>query len=230
MIHQRSVTVVIPARNEATSIGLVLREIPRSIDRVIVVDNGSGDDTAEVARAHGATVVDEPRAGYGAACQAGIKLAGGGGLIAFMDADYSDYPADLEKVIEPVAAGRADLVIGARVPQQRRASALPPHQRFGNWLLCRMIGLLYGVHFTDLGPMRCIRREALEEMRMVDRDYGWTVEMQLKAVRMGLSVIEVPVSYRKRIGKSKISGTIRGSLAAACKIFYWIVKLSVRKP
>ena len=226
MIHQRFVTVIIPALNEAASIEQVLREIPSGIDRVIVVDNGCSDDTAALARACGATVVWEPMTGYGAACQAGIKQAGGD-LIAFMDADYSDYPADLDKVVEPVAAGRADLVIGARVPQH--SSALPPHQRFGNWLLCHIIALLYGVRFTDLGPMRCIRRDALERMQMVDRDYGWTVEMQLKAARMGLSVIEVPVYCRKRIGKSKISGTIRGSLGAACKIFYWILKLSIRK-
>ena len=232
MINQCEVTVVIPALNEAASIGAVLREVPRGIDRVIVVDNGSGDDTAAVARAYGATVVREPRTGYGAACQAGIKLANreGGDLIAFMDADYSDYPADLEKVIKPVAEGRADLVIGARVAPPHQPPPLPPHQRFGNWLICHAIRLVYGISCTDLGPMRCIRRATLERMRMVDRGYGWTVEMQLKAARMGLKVIETPVRYRKRIGKSKISGTIRGSLGAAGKIFYWIVKLSVPKP
>lgn len=228
MINQRSVAVVIPALNEGSSIGRVLGEIPPGVDRVIVVDNGSGDDTATVARAHGATVVHEPKTGYGAACQAGIRHATGD-LVAFMDADYSDYPADLTKVIKPVADGRADLVIGARISPQCRPAALPPHQRFGNWLICRVIALLYGVNYTDLGPMRCIRREALNRMHMVDQDYGWTVEMQLKAARMGLSVMEVAVRSRKRIGQSKISGTIRGSLGAAGKIFYWILKLSGRK-
>ena len=227
VINQLSVSVVIPALNEARSIGPALREVPAGIDRVIVVDNGSSDDTAAVARANGATVVHEPRTGYGAACQAGIKLAAGD-LVAFMDADYSDYPADLATVIEPVADGRADMVIGTR-NSQSRPSALPPHQRFGNWLVCGVISLLYGVRYTDLGPMRCIRREALSRLQMIDADYGWTVEMQLKAARMGLAVMEVPVRSRKRIGKSKISGTIRGSLGAAVKIFYWVLKLSVRK-
>ena len=228
MINQCEVTVVIPALNEAASIGRVLKEIPRSIDRVIVVDNGSDDDTAAVARAFGASVVSEPRTGYGTACQAGIKAAGEEGcdLIAFMDADYSDYPADLEKVIKPVAEGRADLVIGVRVAPPHQPPPLPPHQRFGNWLICRVIRSVYGIPCTDLGPMRCIRRTALERLQMVDRDYGWTVEMQLKAARMGLRVIETPVRYRKRIGTSKISGTIRGTLGAAGKIFYWIVKLA----
>ena len=225
MINQCEVTVVIPALNEAASIGRVLKEIPRNIDRVIVVDNGSDDDTAAVAQANGATVVHEPKRGYGAACQAGIKVANGD-LIAFIDADYSDYPADLEKVIKPVAEDRADLVIGVRIAQRHQPSPLPPHQRFGNWLICRVIRFVYGIPCTDLGPMRCIRRATLARLQMVDRDYGWTVEMQLKAARMGLRVIETPVRYRKRIGKSKISGTIRGTLGAAGKIFYWIVKLA----
>ncbi len=227
MIAHRAVTLIIPARNEATSIAPTLREIPPIIDHVIVVDNGSNDATAAIARAHGAKVVYEARVGYGAACQAGIKRARGD-LLAFMDADHSDYPADLETVIQPVASGRAELVIGTRLRQSRAASALSLHQRFGNGLACCVIALLYGVRYTDLGPMRCIRRDTLQRMRMTDLDYGWTAEMQLKAARMGVPVLEVPVRYRKRIGKSKISGTVRGSLMAAYKIFYWTLKLAVR--
>ncbi len=226
MRNQPAVTLIIPARNEACALVPTLSEIPDNIDQIIVVDNGSTDDTAAVARRAGISVVYESRIGYGAACQAGVRLADGD-LIAFMDADHSDYPADLEKVIAPVAEGRADLVIGVRIAEP--PFALPFHQRFGNWLVCRIIKLCYGIHYTDLGPMRCIRRESLERMRMVDCDYGWTVEMQLKAARMGLCVLEVPVGYRKRIGKSKISGTVRGSVFAAGKMFYWIVKLWVRK-
>lgn len=224
MIEQLVVTLIIPARNEVNSIAPTLREIPPSIDQIIVVDNGSSDGTAAVARAHGATVVYEEKVGYGAACQSGIKHATGH-LLAFMDADHSDYPADLEKVIKPVATGRAELSIGTRIPQPGAASALLPHQRIGNWLACYLVGLLYGIRYTDFGPMRCIRRETLARMCMVDQDYGWTAEMQLKAARLKLPVIEVPVRYRKRIGKSKISGTARGSLLAAYKIFYWMVKL-----
>ena len=230
MINQRSVAVVIPALNEVASIGRTLSEIPPCIDRVIVVDNGSDDGTAAVARVHGAAVVCEPRTGYGAACQAGIRHVDAE-LVAFMDADYSDYPAELEGVIRPVAEGRADLAIGARTlgGGRDKPAALPPHQRFGTWLVCRVIALWYGIHCTDLGPMRCIRRDALARMEMVDRDYGWTVEMQLKAARLGLRVVEVPVGCRKRIGKSKISGTVRGTLGAACKMFYWVLKLSVQR-
>ena len=229
VINQSGIAVVIPALNEGRSIGHTLGEVPPGIDQLIVVDNGSDDDTAAVARARGATVVHEPRIGYGAACQAGIRYATGD-LIAFMDADYSDYPADLKKVIAPVAAGRADLAIGVRTRQPGESPVLPPHQRFGNWLVCRVIAVLYGRVYADLGPMRCIRREALARMRMVDRDYGWTVEMQLKAARMGLRVVEVPVRHRKRIGQSKISGTVRGSVGAACKMFYWILRLAMWKP
>lgn len=221
MIGKLVATLIIPARNEAQSIGLVLREVPPFFDHIIVVDNASTDHTDQIARACGAKVVYESHVGYGAACQAGIRHAIGD-LIAFMDADYSDYPSDLEKVVAPVATGKADLAIGVRPP------ILPLHQRFGNWLACHMIYLLYGIRYADLGPMRCIHADTLRRLQMVDRDYGWTVEMQIKAARLDIAVVESPVRYRKRIGKSKISGTLRGSVLAACKILYWTVKLTLR--
>ena len=220
--HPR-IAVVIPALNEASAIGRVIDEIPDCVDCIIVVDNGSDDDTAAVARAHGAKVVFESATGYGAACQTGIRHAAAD-LIAFIDADYSDYPADLQLLIDAVAAGRAELAIGARTPLGK-SSPLLPHQRLGNALIVRLIKWLYGVNYRDLGPMRCIRRDVLERLGMVDRDYGWTVEMQLKAAKLGIAVIEIPVRCRQRIGKSKISGTMRGSIGAMAKIFYWLVRL-----
>ena len=222
MIGGYAISLVIPARDEAAAIGKVLREIPREIDQIIVVDNGSTDDTATVAKAHGATVLREDEVGYGAACQAGIARAGGD-LIAFMDADYSDHPRDLLRVIKPLVDGDAELVIGARVMDGD--SVQPLHQRFGNRLICGVINLLFGARFRDVGPMRCIRRESLATLNMTDRDFGWTVEMQIKAIGFGLRVREVNVGCRRRIGKSKISGTYRGTIGAAVKMFYWIIRL-----
>jgi glycosyltransferase involved in cell wall biosynthesis len=214
------VAIVMPARDEAASVGLVLDEIPRGlVAEVFVVDNGSSDGTAEVARAHGATVVSEPEPGYGAACLAGIARAGEAiDVIVVLDADRSDFPADLPRLLAPIEAGEADFVIGSRVLGGAEPGALPWNQRWGNWLACRLMRLLYGVSFTDMGPFRAIRRDALLALGMRDRTFGWNVEMQAKALIAGLRIREVPVRYRRRVGQSKISGTVNGTIRAGVKI------------
>lgn len=212
--------IVIPAVDEAQSIGLVLDEIPRDqVAEIIVVDNGSADDTASVARAHGATVVGEPRPGYGSACLAGIAALGEGvDVIVILDGDHSDYPEDLGVILAPIVAGRADFVIGSRVTGRVEAGALQWNQRFGNALACGLIHRLYGVRFTDMGPFRAIRRDCFDRLAMRDLTYGWNAEMQVKAVTDGLRIMEVPVRYRRRIGRSKISGTIKGTVLAGVRI------------
>jgi glycosyltransferase involved in cell wall biosynthesis len=219
-LNTMRVTIVMPARNEEASIGPVLDEIPRAlVDRVIVVDNGSRDRTADIARARGATVVSEPVPGYGRACLKGIAHAGDAtDVIVVLDADHSDYPEDLHALLAPIASGDADLVIGSRALGGAAPGALPWNQRFGNGLACRLMLLLYGARFTDMGPFRAIRRDALSELQMCDPTYGWNVEMQAKALIAGLRVREVPVRYRRRIGKSKISGTVRGTIRAGTRI------------
>jgi glycosyltransferase involved in cell wall biosynthesis len=198
----------------------VLDEIPRErVVQVIVVDNGSTDRTAEVARAHGAEVVREDRPGYGAACLAGIARTDGTiDMVVILDADHSDYPADLPALLAPLAAGDADFVIGSRVLGGAEPGALPWNQRFGNGLACRLMHILYGVRFTDMGPFRAIRRDALLALGMRDPTFGWNVEMQARALIAGLKIREVPVRYRRRIGESKISGTVRGTVRAGIKI------------
>lgn len=214
------VAVVIPARNEEASIGPVLEEIPRAHAQVvIVVDNGSRDRTAEVARSHGAVVVGEPVPGYGAACLAGIARTDSTvDVVVILDADRSDYPEELPLLVAPIAAGEADLVIGSRVLGGAEPGALPWNQRAGNRLACALVRILYGARCTDMGPFRAIRREALLNLHMRDRTYGWNVEMLAKALIAGLRVREVPVRYRRRIGTSKISGTVKGTLRAGTRI------------
>ncbi len=217
--------LIIPALNEAQSIGLLLNQVPRGLfHQVIVVDNGSQDSTAEVARAAGGHVVQERRHGYGRACLAGLaNLDPGTVAVAFMDADLSDDPADLERVVRFFEQGDRDLVIGSRVLGHPEPGALTPMQRFGNWLTTRLIRWIWAVSFTDLGPLRILRREALERLELCDRSFGWNVEMQAKAARLRLKVAEIPVSYRKRkFGRSKISGTAWGSLCAGAKILWTI--------
>jgi glycosyltransferase involved in cell wall biosynthesis len=223
--------VLIPAHNEGMSIALVLSEIPASLaQEVVVVDNASTDDTAAAARAAGATVVAELRPGYGQACLAGLAYyaaqpaARTPEIIVFLDGDHSDFPEEMPALLVPILAGAADLVIGSRALGQRERGALLPQQRFGNWLAARLLRLRYGGTHTDLGPFRAITAAALARIGMVDTNYGWTVEMQVKAARLGLRVAEVPVRYRRRIGTSKISGTVRGTIGAGYKILWTIFK------
>jgi glycosyltransferase involved in cell wall biosynthesis len=215
------IDAVIPALNEAESLGLVLDLLPSTlIRRVIVADNGSTDATAQVARERGATVVHEPRRGYGAACLKALEALAEDPpeAVLFLDADLSDDPSEADRVLRPILDGTADLVIGSRVLGERERGALTPHARFGNWLATRLLAALYGVRYTDLGPFRAIRYRALVALGMRDRDFGWTVEMQVKAARHGLRHVEVPVRYRRRVGRSKISGTLAGSVRAGVKI------------
>jgi glycosyltransferase involved in cell wall biosynthesis len=220
-----SVGVVIPALNEAEALPKVLGAIPGWVDIVVVVDNGSTDATAAVAREAGARVVHAPIRGYGRACLGGIAMLGGSpDVIVFLDGDASDQPTEMGRLVGPIADRRADLVIGSRTQGSREPGSLTPQQVFGNALACLLIRLIWGQRFTDLGPFRAIRRDALERLAMSDHDYGWTVEMQVRATKRGLAVAEVSVSYRRRIGRSKVSGTVRGVIGAATKILYIIAR------
>lgn len=224
------IAVVIPALNEEKSIALVLRDIPQELTRdIVVVDNGSADRTAEMAAGCGAQVVHEPERGYGAACLRGLaELAarpqGPPDIVVFLDADYSDHPEEMPALVRPITAGQADMVLGSRLAGSREPGAMPPQSVWGNRLACFLMRLLFRARYTDLGPFRAIRWDALERLGMVDRNFGWTVEMQIKAARGGLRFREVPVSYRRRVGASKISGTIRGTILAGSKILYLIAK------
>ncbi|RSK50286.1 glycosyltransferase family 2 protein [Hymenobacter rigui] len=225
------IDVIIPAYNEEQSIAKVLAEIPEGLVReVIVVDNNSRDQTGAVAAAAGATVLREPRPGYGYACLAGMARCYGRpaaeqpDIIVFLDGDYSDYPEDMTALVAPLLRQEADLVIGSRALGEREAGSMLPQQIFGNWLATTLLRRLYGARFTDLGPFRAIRREALQRIGMQDTTYGWTVEMQLKAAKLGLRSVEVPVRYRRRIGVSKVSGTVKGTLGAGYKILWTIFR------
>lgn len=230
------VGLVIPAFDEEEALPLVLAELPRGeVDRLVVVDNGSTDATADVARAGGAEVVSEDRRGYGSACLAGLAALFDGDdaledddIVAFLDADHSDYPSDLPAILAPLRAGRADLVIGSRILGGADMDALLPQAWFGNRLACFLMRVFFRARYTDLGPFRAVRVAALRRMAMRDVDFGWTVEMQLKAVSLGLRVEEVPVRYRKRVGRSKITGTLSGTLRAGWKIVGWILVWRVR--
>jgi glycosyltransferase involved in cell wall biosynthesis len=221
------VAVIIPALNEEAAIGRVISAIPPWGDEVIVVDNDSTDRTGEVAAAHGARVLQESIRGYGAACLAGITALQDPDIVVFLDGDFSDSPEEMSFLVDPIIRGVADLVIGSRVLGRRQPGALSPQARFGNWLACLLIRLIWGGRFTDLGPFRAIRYSALLTLDMQDLDYGWTVEMQVKAISHKLRVIEVPVAYNRRIGKSKISGTLRGVLGAGTKILFTIFKQAI---
>lgn len=229
MRSSKRVAVVIPAQNEADAIGKVIAEIPAWVDQVVVADNGSVDDTATVAEAAGATIITEPEPGYGAACLAGMSVTKDADIIVFLDGDYSDYPSEMARLVDPIAGNTVDMVIGSRAMGTREAGSLTPPQRFGNWLATTLIRIIWGGHYTDLGPFRAIDRAALDRLSMADRDYGWTVEMQIRALEEGLRVQEVPVNYRRRIGISKISGTIRGTVSAGTKILYIIARQALRR-
>lgn len=226
----KAVDVVIPALNEEASLPLVLAALPRPpVRRIVVADNGSSDGTARVAREGAAVVVDAPRRGYGSACLAGLDFLRGNGppdVVAFVDADFSDHPDELPRLLAPILEGNADLVIGSRVSGNRERGALLPQARAGNLVACWLIRFLYGHRYTDLGPFRAVRWEALERMGMTDPNFGWTAEMQVKALRHGLRVAEVPVSYRRRVGVSKITGTISGTVRAGYKILWTVLRYS----
>jgi glycosyltransferase involved in cell wall biosynthesis len=233
-----TVDLIVPARNEETNIVALMQALPAGCFRhVIVADNGSTDRTAALAKEHGAIVVHEAQPGYGAACLAGLKwiealgkaqppgYTGVPDMVAFLDADLADDPRELPKLFERVLSGQADMVIGTRV-NLAEPGALDPHQKFGNWLACRLIGLTAGRRYKDLGPMRVVRWDWMQRLAMRDRTWGWTVEMQFKAARLGMRVMEIDVPYRKRrSGKSKISGSLIGSARAGTKIIATIFAL-----
>lgn len=223
------VRVIIPAFNEENGVGQVVNEIPKQlVAEIIVVNNNSNDKTSEVAQAAGATVLDEPKAGYGRACLKGMeyltKIQGQTDIVVFLDADHSDYPEEMTMLIQPILDDRADLVIGSRALGNKERGSMTPQQIFGNWLATRLLKLFYNVTFTDLGPFRAIRYDKLLALNMQDKTYGWTVEMQVKAAKQKMRCTEIPVRYRKRIGYSKVSGTVKGTVLAGYKIITTIFK------
>lgn len=224
------VAVVIPALDEERSIEAVVRSVDRStVSQILVGDNGSRDRTAELARAAGADVVVVPERGYGAACAAALeRIDASIDIVVFMDADGSDDASEMPALLEPIMRNEADLVIGSRPLGDIEPGALTPQQRVGNWLATFLIRILFRHRYTDLGPFRAIRSTTLDEIGMRDRRYGWTVEMQIRALQIGARVVEVPVTYRRRIGKSKISGTLSGVLKAGFWILYTIAKYARR--
>ncbi len=222
------VAVVIPALNEAPAIRQVLDAIPAWVSQVVVADNGSTDRTADIARAAGAQVVPEARRGYGAACLAGIAALRSPDIVVFLDGDFSDHPEQMERLVAPIVRGEAEFVVGSRTLGGAEPGALTAVQRFGNWFACRLVRLTFGVRYTDLGPFRAIAYPSLQRLAMSDRDYGWTIQMQVRAARLGLRTAEVPVTYRRRIGRSKISGTARGVVGAGVKIMATVLGEAVR--
>ena len=219
------ISVIIPAYNEEESLPHVLNDLPMDrLHQVIVVDNRSTDRTSEVARENGATVVHERRRGYGQACLSGMDALDNPDIVVFLDGDYSDFPEEMGLLVEPILSGEADFIVGSRMLLEESRKALLPQARYGNQLAVFLIRIFFGHRFTDLGPFRAIRYESLQAIGMRDRNFGWTVEMQIKAVQKGLRIREVPVRYRMRIGVSKITGTVSGTLRAGVKIIYTIFK------
>ena len=226
----RIVDVIIPAYNEEASIAKVISEIPKGLTRhIIVCNNGSTDKTREMAERANAIVVDEPKSGYGRACLAGMAHIAGFSvspdIVVFLDGDYSDYPEHMTELVESIVRHDYDMVIGSRVLGDLQRGSMTQVQVFGNWLATNLIRMIYGYNFTDLGPFRALKYDSLIALEMNDKDFGWTVEMQVKAAKAGMSCTEVPVNYRKRIGKSKVSGTIKGTILAGHKILWTIFKL-----
>lgn len=226
------IDVITPALNEEQAIASVIKDVPSNLVRYFIVcDNGSKDRTVEIARSLGAVVVSEPERGYGAACLKGIEFLNNlpvteqPDIVVFIDADYSDYPEEIPELIRPILENKADLVIGSRVLGNAERGSLNFVQRFGNALATLLIRCIYGYQFTDLGPFRAIKFKTLQTLGMKDRNYGWTVEMQIRAAKLKISATEIPVNYKNRIGKSKVSGTIKGSILAGYKIIYTIFKL-----
>jgi len=224
------VSVIIPTYNEAQSIALVLKDIPSDLTtEVIVVDSNSSDGTREIAASMGARVVQEPRRGYGRACLTGLAVADSPDVVVFLDGDYSDRPSELPILLAPIIEGRADITLGSRLDGQHSAGAMPWHQAFGNRLAAGLIRLLYGLKVTDLGPFRAGRADVLRSLALEETTYGWAVEMILKGAMAGSRVVEVPVSYYPRIGKSKISGTLKGTIGAGWFILSLIVRYCFRR-
>jgi len=228
------IKVIIPAFNEQDAIANVVNEIPKIVDEIIVVSNNSTDNTEINAKNAGATVLKEHRKGYGFACLKGMEYIANLALekqpyiIVFLDGDYSDYPAQLIEIIDPIIKDDIDFVIGTRVKRLRETGAMTPQQVFGNWLATFLMTLLFKAKFTDLGPFRAIKYQKLLALKMVDKTYGWTIEMQLKVLKQKLSYVEIPVKYKNRIGVSKVSGTIKGTIFAGVKILGWIFKYSFK--
>ncbi|TFG73781.1 MAG: glycosyltransferase family 2 protein [Flavobacteriales bacterium] len=226
------IKVIIPAYNEENSISLVIDDIPDIVSEIIVINNNSSDKTEENALKAGATVLTEARKGYGYACLRGMdyiaKQSKVPDIIVFIDGDYSDYPEELTQVVAPILRNGYDMVIGTRVKHLREEGSMTPQQVFGNWLATRLMRLFFKAKFTDLGPFRAIKYDKLLSLEMEDKTYGWTVEMQLKALKKKLAYTEVPVRYKKRIGISKVSGTVKGSIFAGIKILGWIFKYSFK--
>ncbi|MDA9089482.1 glycosyltransferase family 2 protein [Maribacter arcticus] len=226
------IKVIIPAYNEADSIAHVVNELPKSVSEVIVVNNNSSDNTVKNAETAGATVITELRKGYGYACLKGLEYVASKSkqpdIIVFIDGDYSDYPEELDNVVAPILEDDIDFVVGARRKNLREEGSMTPQQVFGNWLATFLMRLFFGAKFTDLGPFRAIKYDKLKELNMEDKTYGWTVEMQLKILKKKMTYTEVPVRYKRRIGISKVSGTVKGSIFAGIKILGWIFKYSIK--
>ncbi len=226
---QTDIRVIIPAFNEQNAVGLVVDEIPKEwVREIIVVDNGSNDHTFETAAAHGATALREPRKGYGQACIKGMEHIAQSStkpdIVVFLDGDHSDFPEQIPSLVQPILDGKVDMVIGSRALGTKEKGSMTIPQVFGNWLATSMIKWFYGVKYTDLGPFRAIRYSTLVNIDMKDTNFGWTVEMQLKVAKAGLQSMDVPVNYRRRIGISKVSGTVKGTIMAGYKIIYTIFK------
>ena len=227
-----TIKVIIPAYNEEKAIANVIKDIPRYVDEIIVISNNSTDNTISVAQKAGATVLSENKKGYGHACLKGLdyiaKLPNKPDIIVFLDGDYSDYPEELTQIVAPIIKDGIDLVIGARAAHLRAKNSMTPQQVFGNWLATFLMKLFFSATFTDLGPFRAIKYDKLVALNMEDKTYGWTVEMQLKALKQKYSYVEIPVRYKNRIGVSKISGTVKGTFMAGIKIIGWIFKYTFK--
>ena len=225
------ISVIIPALNEEKSISKVISSIPKYVSEIIVVDNGSTDKTSKIAKSKGALILFESKKGYGHACIKAIEFLkfNPPNIIVFLDGDYSDYPEEMDLLINPIIKNKYEFVMGARIKKLREPGSMTLQQVFGNFLACFLLKVLYGVNFKDLGPFRAIKWESLQKLKMKDKTFGWTIEMQLKAIKHKLKYLEVPVKYRNRIGKSKISGTLTGTIMAGYKILLWIFKYYYKK-
>lgn len=231
MIDDKRIVVIIPAYNEELSLPKVIKDIPNFVDEIVVINNGSTDSTVMVAEKAGATVLTELEKGYGAACLKAVSYIADKNfdIVVFLDGDYSDHPEEMNLIVAPIIDNDYDMVIGSRMIGKREKGAMLPQAIFGNWLASFLIKLFWKYNFTDLGPFRAIKYSSLIKLSMQDRNFGWTVEMQIKAAKQRLKTIEVPVSYRKRIGQSKVTGTIKGSINASVKILYLIFYGLIKK-